>query len=199
MFRIGLELEEFCIDNRNKEITLIPENSNIPYDGCGWLIEYRSEPCKDIVEAVFSLRAAEYKASGLLKKFGVHGARNPVMKPSKDVRMSARKRFTKRLVAFNNIYGYKCHKNTLAEAVAATHISITFSTEGKHGRINHIWDYADFVRYMDKAFEQEITDAKRRPGFYELKPDGRFEYRSLPNNIDLDKLIQVVSKYKFKC
>ncbi len=198
MFRIGLELEEFCIDKSSKEIILIPKDSNIPHDGCGWLIEYRSEPCKDIVEAVYSLRAAEHRAQGLLKKFGVCGARNPVMKPSKEVRMAARKRFIKSLVAFNNIYGHQCHKNTLAEAVAAVHISITFSTEGKHGRINQIWDYADFIRYMDDAFASEINESKRRPGFYEIKPDGRFEYRSLPNNIDLDKLMLVVSKYKFK-
>lgn len=198
MFRIGLELEEFCIDKKNNEIILIPKDSNIPHDGCGWLIEYRSEPCKDIVEAVHSLYAAQYRALPLLQKFDVKGSRLPVMKPSKEVRMAARKRFIKSLVAFNNVYGHQCHKNTLAEAVAAVHVSITFSTEGKHGTINKIWDYADFIRYMDNKFEGEILEAKRRPGFYEIKSDGRFEYRSLPNNIDLNKLITVVSKYKFK-
>ncbi|MBV5346764.1 hypothetical protein JZU46_00825 [bacterium] len=198
MFRIGLELEEFCVDNKSKEVVLIPKDSNIPHDGCGWLIEYRSEPCKTIVDAVFSLKADEYKAKNLLTKFGVTGVRSPVMKPSKDVRMSARKRFIKSLVKFNNIYGYKCHKNTLSEAVAAVHISITFSVDGKNGRVNKLWDYADFIRYMDEAFEKEIAESKRRPGFYEIKSDGRFEYRSLPNNIDLDKLMQVVSRYRWK-
>lgn len=198
MFRIGLELEEFCVDKKSNEIILIPKDSNIPHDGCGWLIEYRSEPCKDIVDAVYSLRANEFKNAGLLTKFDVKGVRQPVMKPSKEVRMAARKRFIKALVSFNNIYGHQCHKNTLVEAVAAVHISVTFSTEGKHGRINKLWDYADFIRYMDTAFEKEISEAKRRPGFYEIKNDGRFEYRSLPNNIDLNKLMQVVSRYKFK-
>lgn len=198
MFRVGLELEEFCIDKKSNEIILIPKDSNIPHDGCGWLIEYRSEPCKDIVEAVHSLYAAEYRALPFLQKSEVKGTRLPVMKPSKDVRMAARKRFIKSLVSFNNIYGHQSHKNTLAEAVAAVHISITFSAAGAHGNIHKLWDYADFIRYMDNKFEDEIIESKRRPGFYEIKPDGRFEYRSLPNNIDLNKLITVVSKYIFK-
>jgi len=197
MFRIGIELEEFCV-NKDKEVVLIPKDSYIPHDGCGWLIEYRSEPCTDIVDAVFSLRAHEYKTTEKLKKFGVSGVREPIMKPSKEVRMAARKRFIKSLVKFNNIYGYQCHKNTLAEAVAAVHISVTFSTEGKNGSINKVWDFPDFIRYMDNKFEKEISEAKRRPGFYEIKDDGRVEYRSLPNNIDLTKLMYEITKYKFK-
>ncbi len=197
MFRIGLELEEFCV-NGEKEVILIPKESNIPHDGCGWLIEYRSDASKDIVDAVFSLRAHEYKTIETLKKFNVSGARIPVMKPNKTVRMAARKRFIKGLVQFNNIYGHQCHKNTLAEAVAAIHISVTFSVEGKHGSINKVWDFPDFIRHMDKKFAEEISAAKRRPGFYEIKSDGRVEYRSLPNNVDLTKLMYEVNAYKFK-
>lgn len=197
MFKIGLELEEFCVNNSG-EITLIPKNSNIPHDGCGWLIEYRSEACKDIVDAVYSLRAAEYKAKRLLEKAGVSGLRKPVEKPSKDVRLAARKRFIKNIVRFNNLYGHKCHRNTMTEAIAALHVSITISEESKYNRVNKIFDFADFIRYMDKEFAQEIKESKRRPGFYEIKPDGRFEYRSLPNDVDQTKLMRVINNYKFK-
>ena len=198
MFRIGLELEDFCV-NKNNEVVLIPKGSNIPYDDCGWLIEYRSSPCKDIVEAVFSLRADEYKNIETLKKFNVSGVRVPVMKPDKAVRIAARKRFTKGLVKFNNIYGYQYHKNTLAEAIASVHVSVTFDVEGKHGPINKMWDFPDFIRYMDQKFAKEIAEAKRRPGFYEIKNDGRVEYRSLPNNVNQTKLMYEVNAYKFKC
>lgn len=197
MFRIGLELEEFCTDAEGN-IILVPKNSNIPHDGCGWLIEYRGEACSHIIDAVYSLRAAEFKASALLQKAGVKGVREPVMKPSKDIRLAARRRFIKNIVAFNNLYGHKSHRNNMSEAVAAVHVSITMSEEAKYGRTNKIWDFADFVRHMDKAFAEEIKAAKRRPGFYEIKSDGRFEYRSLPNNVDQHKLMTVINSYTFK-
>lgn len=197
MFKIGLELEDFCM-NANDEVILVPKDSGIPHDGCGWLIEYRGEPCSNIVEAVFSLRAAEYKAIALLQKHKVHGLREPICKPSKDVRLAARRRFIKNKVSFNNLYGHKCHKNSLSEAVAAVHISVTLQEEGKYKPVNRIFDFADFIRYMDNAFAQEIKDSKRCPGFYELKGDGRFEYRSLPNNVNQEKLMSVISGYTFK-
>ena len=199
MFKIGLELEEFCIDKKTEGVILVPKDSGIPHDGCGWLIEYRGDPCSDITDAVYSLYAKEHKARPTLDKFNVYGLRLPVMKPSKEVRLAARRRFIKSLSKYNNIYGHDSHRNSMAEAVAAVHISVTFSAEGKNNnRINKVWDFADFIRHMDVRFAAEIKDSKRNPGFYEIKSDGRVEYRSLPNNVDLNKLIEVVSAYKFK-
>lgn len=197
MIKIGLELEEFCVDKESSNIILIPKVANIPHDGCGWLIEYRSQPCYDITEAVYSLMAEEHRNISLLEKHNIIGLRVPVAKPAKDVRRAARRRFIKSCETFNNIYGHKCHRNNQSEAVASVHISITSSIKRDNSDINRVWDYCDFIRYMDKAFAEEINGSKRRPGFYELKDDGRFEYRSLPNNISLNKLIDVVSSYDF--
>jgi hypothetical protein len=43
-------------------------------------------------------------------------------------------------------------------------------------------------------FAKEIAGARRRPGFYEIKSDGRIEYRSLPNTINKHKLISVLKE-----
>ena len=56
-------------------------------------------------------------------------------------------------------------------------------------------DIPSMVRYMDKLFAKEITAAKRTIGEYELKAHG-FEYRSLPNNVDLWKLAEALKKIK---
>ena len=61
---------------------------------------------------------------------------------------------------------------------------------------NVLWDFSSLFRLLDKMFVNEIKDSKRNPGFYELKYDGRIEYRSLPTNIDYGKLIDVVHEWE---
>jgi hypothetical protein len=56
-----------------------------------------------------------------------------------------------------------------------------------------MFDFVKIVRSLDKIFEKEIKDAKRIPGFYEMKSHG-FEYRSLPCSIDLDKVVDALKK-----
>lgn len=53
-------------------------------------------------------------------------------------------------------------------------------------------DHAKLIGRMDVAFKGEIRAAKRNPGFYEVKADGRIEYRSLPNDVDLQKVGKVL-------
>ena len=58
-------------------------------------------------------------------------------------------------------------------------------------------DHALLIGFLDKYFKTEIRAARRNPGFYERKADGRIEYRSLPNNVDLEKVRDVIgSIYK---
>jgi len=58
-----------------------------------------------------------------------------------------------------------------------------------------LFDYVSLINKLDEAFKQEIIESGRVKGVYAIK-DGelgdRIEYRSLPNNIDLDKLIKVL-------
>jgi len=58
-----------------------------------------------------------------------------------------------------------------------------------------IFDYLTILFKLDEAFLEEIKEAKRVKGVYAIK-NGKFgnriEYRSLPNNIDHNKLILVL-------
>jgi hypothetical protein len=58
------------------------------------------------------------------------------------------------------------------------------------------FDWMRWFLLFDKAFKEEIKNSYRNPGFYELKSDGRIEYRSLPNNINMDKLINVIQTFQ---
>ena len=59
-----------------------------------------------------------------------------------------------------------------------------------------LFDYVTVIHKLDNAFKKEIVDSKRVKGVYAIKEGNlgdRLEYRSLPNNVDLDKLIKVLS------
>lgn len=55
-----------------------------------------------------------------------------------------------------------------------------------------VFDYLTTIFSLDESFRDEIDESHRVKGVYAIK-DGilgdRIEYRSLPNNIDLDKII----------
>lgn len=57
--------------------------------------------------------------------------------------------------------------------------------------VNKFIDVPKVIMILDKEFKDEIAKAKRLPSAYEVKPHG-FEYRSLPNNVDIDKLLYVL-------
>jgi hypothetical protein len=48
------------------------------------------------------------------------------------------------------------------------------------------------IMSFDNTFKDEIRKSGRNPGFYEVKGDGRIEYRSLPNNVDMGKVEMVL-------
>lgn len=204
MIRIGLEKEFFALNDQN-EVVLVPET--IPHDDCGWLAEARGDPQKDIVEAVFSLRASCYRLDKLLETHNannhpenslIHFSDVPLMRVYKETRIAAQRRNDKGKIKYNNLYGHAAHRNTLSESTAGIHVSFTNAKrqviKDTTFEYNGNFDWPHVFRTLDKTFEEEIRAAKRHPGFYEMKPDGRVEYRSLPANASLDKLIEVLQK-----
>src|ERR1051326_8940348 len=204
MLQVGLEKEFFALNEEN-EVVLVPDK--LPRDDCGWLVEARGEPAKDIVEAVFSLRAAVFRINKSLAQYNANNhpenaqiplSDAPVMRVYKETRIEAQRRNDKGRIKYRNLYGHDTHRTTLAEATAGVHV--TFSNAGKvHCKeetfsYNANFDWPYIFHKLDRAFEEEIKAAKRNPGFYEVKTDGRVEYRSLPANVDLDKLIEVLGK-----
>ena len=103
------------------------------------------------------------------------------------------------MVRYQNIYSFKDHRHSSSECPAGVHISFTKPAHIHRGdkeplvTVNTLFDFVQVFKALDVAFKDEIIGAKRNPGFYEIKTDGRIEYRSLPSNVDMDKIIKVVN------
>lgn len=190
--KIGLEKEFFV--KRNGNCIVIPKE--LPYDDSGVLTEARSLPFNNPEEAVFSLKADIFRIKQKSDALVLELSDNPIEKISRDVRLEASRHFQKGLTKYRNLYNFKHHKNTSNEVPAGIHISFTNpKSESKNGQrfeYNAPFDFVGLFKFLDSQFVDEIKAAKRNPGFYELKDDGRIEYRSLPANTNLDKIIQVL-------
>lgn len=205
--KIGFELEAFCLSTITKLPILVP--GILPMDECGWLIEVRSEPHTDVTKAIYLLGAEQQKVERLAEKAGVSLDLNPLREIPRDLKVQAARRNGKGLIAYRNIYGYETHRNSTRFQTASLHISLTNECEN-HWRLPNenadrvfkyqgFIDHAKFIMGLDQAFKSEIAEAKRNPGFYERKYDGRIEYRSLPNNVNLDKVHDVLELLLPKC
>ena len=197
--RYGLEQEFFVVSGSCPDLGPFgPLPQSLTPDECGFLAEARGQPCFSIREAVFSLKADVYRLQGEAKKGNLILQDDPCLSVDRKVLLSCRRAFAKPLLAYQNLYGYSEHKNR-NKKTAGIHIS--FSVErtirdraGKEiATVKEMFDWAQIFRKLDAAFAAEIKAAQRHPGFYELKQDGRIEYRSLPTNCDLMKIIEVLS------
>lgn len=202
--KIGFELEAFCI-GPGEVPTLVP--SSLPMDECGWLVEVRSEPHKNVTKAVFLLQAEVSLVETEAKKVNLALRYEPLLEIPRELKVQAARRHGKGLLSYQNIYGFKTHRNSTKLATASLHISFTNEREFNYielvagniaTKIDRKFKYPGFVDHaklivgLDRAFKEEIRVAKRNPGFYEVKGDGRIEYRSLPNNVNMNKVTQVL-------
>jgi len=199
---IGLEKEFFLLkDGKPQPLT----NLGLPCDECGWLVEARGGPHVSIIDAVFSLKSSIYKIERTLAAINAKLPADeppyvlsdePVMKIDRAVKVKCARTFAKGLISYQNLHGYESHRNAVSEGTAGVHVSFTKSQAVFHDKKRYEYhcnfDWPQIFMKLDKAFAEEIKASKRRPGFYELKTDGRVEYRSLPANVDLDKLINVL-------
>lgn len=198
--KIGFELEAFCLNVKTGNPILVP--TSLPMDECGWLVEVRSEPHTDIVKAIHLLRAETEKVQKLAGKNDVVLLFEPLYEIPRDLKVQAARRTGKGILQYRNVYGHETHKNSTRFATASMHISFTeerqFHYWNDSTKKNAVFTYQGFIDHaklifgLDAAFKEEIKQAKRNPGFYEVKYDGRIEYRSLPNNVSLGKVQSVL-------
>lgn len=196
MLKIGLEKEFFVVDTAGKP-RITP--ADLPHDDCGLLVEARSLPSYSPEEAVFSLSADIYKLTKLAVEKNLTIVDTPIMKVDRNTRLAANRQFSKGLLKYENIYRFKDHRQSWGEKTAGVHISFTCEREFRGEdklltRINVMFDWLQIFKKLDETFAVEIKASKRNPGFYELKNDGRIEYRSLPSNVDLNKVIEVLKQ-----
>lgn len=202
--KIGFELEAFILKDGglgNDPIpVLVPRG--IPKDECGWLVEIRSEPHSNVSKAIalFQVDKAEVEQTLKISYPELTLAYVPTFDIPRDLKVAARRLTGKGTLAYRNLYGHENHRTRLA--TASMHIS--FTNERVHSYVDQRsfaqqFKYAGFIDHakiivgLDKAFKAEIRAAGRNPGFYEVKTDGRIEYRSLPNDVGFKKVQEVLT------
>jgi hypothetical protein len=206
--KYGFELEAFIFHGRESVPCLVP--NGLPYDECGWLVEIRSEPNEDITNALYLLRAETEKVEAKANALGYTLVYKPLLEVPRDLKVQASRKHGKGLINYRNIYGFETHRNSTKLQTASLHVSVTnkrtfnYDTVSEKGVVhrNNLFPYREFIDHaklistLDREFKKEILDAKRNPGFYEVKCDGRIEYRSLPNTVSLQKLGRVLKEIK---
>lgn len=213
--KFGFE-NEYFIQNLSGEFVLCPKE--LPHDECGWLAEARGTPSFDAFEAAGSLIAKTQKLWLDLRKLNLNFASEITNNDSERITSShkfdtdfvrlARRSFGKRAypTGRNNIYS-KDYKSTdkLARAGMHVHFSNNQTSYGarcttcqyaKETPYFGMLDIYKIVRQLDLRFAKEIKSNLRLPGEYEIKPYG-FEYRSLPNNVNVWDVAQTLSELKF--
>lgn len=201
--KYGLEQEFFVARlTDDKPIFVGGLDRSLTPDECGFLAEARGQPHDNIREAVFSLLADVHRLECAAEKLGLKLMKVPNADVPEAEILKSRRMYGKGVLTYQNLYGHEAHRNGRRKT-AGIHISFTefeqfHYTTGKDCPVDKtftyqpLWDFVQVFRKLDLAFKDEIRTARRNPGFYELKSDGRIEYRSLPNDVDLMKIIKVL-------
>ena len=201
--KYGLEKEFFLL--KDGIIQMIPQLSGLPFDESGIQLEARGLPSEDIGLAVHNLLAEEYKIITKAGSLGYDTTDIPIMSVTRDFKRNVHRVYSKGILAFQNMYNYVDNRHSQNEITAGVHISFTnpvikrvkISKDNYETVIvNGFFDFIKYVKILDKEFKEEIKVAKRNPGFYEVKDDLRVEYRSLPSNVNLYKVIDVINSIK---
>lgn len=210
MLKFGFEREYFVTkeDPAYEHTVVLPPN-HMPADGL--LAEARGKPFQDPIDAAYSLLAEEHRMYAMLPDpypgwTPDDGPRDvgsltlnavPVLRVSRDLRIESARTHQKGLVHYQNLYGHTKHLNRQSEMTAGLHVSVTreyrvSKSKYRYEIVNQMFDFAQFIRLMDIEYAEFIKNARRRPGFYEIKTDGRVEYRSLPTSMDVVKVAEFI-------
>jgi hypothetical protein len=200
MIKYGFEQEFFLLDKNDKPV-MVP--AGIAKDECGFLVEARGEPHSDPIKAAYLLLA---ETNRLQVQCGLLGYKMQAIDSIKldrafvrqALRMHGKPAYSDER---NNLYNkdYKA-SDTLARAGLHVHFSHQFedydSTYNKYAnKISVQLNIPRIVRFLDETFAPSIKEAKRVPGFYEMKQWG-FEYRSLPTSLPALYVAQAIEKNK---
>lgn len=214
--KYGLEKEFFL--KKGTKFILVP--NDLPKDECGWLLELRTTPSSNINDCIDELMVMEYRTRREVESRGYTLVESPVETLPQDLVRKAMAAGDKGVAKYKNYLGYEYHNIKQGERTASVHISFTnpliiqvprektelwtrqdgkvelktIAQEPGIVVVNQMFDYMPYFLALDKEFQEEIKSSSRVPGMYEIKFDGRIEYRSLPNNIDLYKLGKTIKK-----
>lgn len=214
MIKYGFEREYFVVNQWDESFLWShPDNlkgfqlcpDSLPRDECGYLAEARGLPDSNPITAAYLLLVEQRRIRRLAEKSGLLLILEDTVKLPRLLFREALRTYGKPGYSDqrHNMYGKDYSVNNSWNR-AALHIHFSNTEEIKwrdkdgtdHSRISHLpLDMCKYIYALDKAFAKEIKEAKRLPGFYEMKPHG-FEYRSLPTSVDPIRVAEVLEEIK---
>ena len=207
--KYGVEIEFFVIDKRSRKPVLLNQGEddildNIGHDEYPVLGEVRSSVYEEVYLAVVDALYRFKNVQNQLQDTGYEAHRISSMPLTREIWEQVRRAGGKKCgVSERNLYGDKI-KRPMNSKVITAGLHIHFSNGETYDetcdcrckRKYTIYKYAQvdiphMVLQLDKKFKRVIERAGRQCGWYELKNYG-FEYRSLPNSVDVNELIDFV-------
>ena len=202
---IGIEKEIFLLDENNE--IMEPKLYGFPRDEFEFLVELRSLPSDRLYPVYTTLQQEELQYRLRANKFGMHLEDKPNMYKSNDWIDNHWNKYN--LYRFDdcdyteNIYGNKGeshHFGVLDDTfegierkrlTAGIHVHFS-SRDSITGEVIDL-PIEKIVKKMDKQFHWTIKEAERNRGEWEPKTHG-FEYRSLPSNVNMLRVLKCAFK-----
>jgi len=196
---VGLELEVWLLDNGK---IIEPAIYSFPHDDFGFLVELRTRPHTTPFIILDDLDKLWRGFEGLAHQFGfqlfiINSI--PIDKQLIDyLRIKYNYANLKDLTENLETGTFKTHATGISDdaKVLTAGLHVHFSRKDELGRRVQL-PIQTIVRCMDTAFANEISEAGRIPGEYEIKPYG-FEYRSLPATVDTKKVVENAFKFLYE-
>jgi len=197
LLEIGLEKEMFLVKNGK---IMEPKLYGFPFDEMGFLVEIRSYPSDNFYPILSSIQEAETLFKLRAKQLGMKLIDEPFLETTnKFIQYISKKyRHNELPCLTKNIYGTKLsHHTGIMDHRVTSGIHVHFSSriEAKVLKL----PVEEIVKEMDKKFKLEIEKYNRIKGEWEPKAHG-FEYRSLPCNTDIHKILgesfKILKKFK---
>lgn len=195
---IGIEKEVFLFDNDGR--VMEPKLFGFPRDEFEFLVELRSLPSDRLYPIYTTLQQEELQYKLRADKFGMELVDIPVKLAEPEWVEAHWKKYDlyrfNELDCTNNIYGKtnKSHHlgvlsliDNYKHLTAGMHVHFS-SRNAKTGEVIEL-PIEDIVRKMDEKFEDIVKYDNRIPGEWEPKAHG-FEYRSLPCNVDIYRVLK---------
>ena len=198
-FNFGLEREHFVCSNYAEgydweqcDFALPPDK--VARDNAGYLVEARGDFSKDPYTVVHNLKARELQIVHVLALEQLRFAPFDKVKLPERLKLEAYKKFglppKDKLVA--NLYDNALTDKQLEFQYAGTHLSISKIEKislGDQSTFRTVpFDHAPIIKWLDKYFDKEISEAGRLKGSYSIKMlEGGLglEYRSIPSSVPM--------------
>lgn len=193
--KYGFEFEFFAT---HKGKLASARQHGLPHDGCPIIVEARGQPHHDIYQAVGSVIAETERILARMRRARLTPIFADWVKITPEVkallREEARRGVYKKELRWRNLGGdVEPSEKNETHLSAGLHITVTrpvsLMLADPHSEIPdagrcveqyQVFDYPHFFRCLEQEFIEDIMASERIPGFYEVKDDGRVEYRSLP-------------------